>query len=509
LILIGKEVVLKKTNPLKTEKMYAIFILSIIYIAESNPLFYEFHRAFWGSLPFWGLSIGITINVMKLYPEIVFGETGSLLKHKRERLSSEKLIRELRVDQKRQSLLLCLVITAYREQPETVLNTIYNLIYEGHFLPSQIVYVSDGCNDPWDKLSDKERATKKKKWDLLSTKEREGEGLKWYNTADLLIERGILPLENVLRYPNGQKAGSQKKAVNNLHLTKVHSDVMYVGLVDADIKYAGGYLPIEELVDKKSLGAALNIIPILRPEYREKIGPTIVQQVQLTEYLESMILGKVFSSRTGSIGTISGAFGIFKINHLKKNMEKETGRFPGDDQQRTLLAILNGGKIIFLKNTVYTYCPHNFWELQMQRTQKWWPGLWDNFPKMVCVLFSRQKHISPRLRFDMFYEGMFVTDFLKLWGIMYILYSGFWIELSLLSIFYMAVQAITISKIKKEIDLYPKYWILPFMLIYRICNITWRVIGGLQLLDTLVFKTGIIVKPNTYFLKKNRSKKIS
>lgn len=480
--------------------MYEIITLISIFVEQSSSVYYKID---WRLIPFMGISLGLGISSLKLFPEIWFGETGSFSKTKRKSLIDQRDLEDYNNDDRPQSEELVIIGTTYKEDPAVVRKNYKNLTLQG-FSPSQLIYVSDGCNDDWKKFSTEEFTRRKNHWDRLTEKERSLETLKWYDTGAELIRLGLISKNNAFEYSNGQKVGSQKQALFDLPKSDASPNVKYVGFIDADVLFAGGRIPVEKLEDGKYLGAALNIIPILRQEFQGSLHSRIMKNIQTVEYLISMVVGKIFSSRTGSIGTVSGAFGIFKIEHLKKHIVDETGRFAGDDQQRTLLAILNGGKILFFKNIVYTYCPSTFGELQMQRTQKWWPGLWDNFPKMVRVLFSKQKHIAPRLRIEMLIEGLFIFDVFKILSIFFILYSAFMWQILALVIFYMFIEGLAMWKVRTKVDMCPGYWILPLMLIYRICNMFWRMIGGLQLLDTLVFKTGFIKKFNDFNLDKDK-----
>ena len=72
----------------------------------------------------------------------------------------------------------------------------------------------------------------------------------------------------------------------------------------------------------------------------------------------------------------------------------------------------------------------------------------------------------------------------------------------------MFIEGLAMWKVRTKVDMCPGYWVLPFMLIYRICNMFWRMIGGLQLLDTLVFKTGFIKRFNDFNLDKDKYRKL-
>lgn len=484
--------------------MYETITLISIFIEQSQSIYYQMD---WRLIPFFGIALGLGISSLKLFPEIFLGETRSFSSTKRKSLIDRRDLEDYNNDKRPQSKELVIIGTTYKEDPAIVKRNYKNLNLKG-FSPSQLIYVSDGCNDDWKKFSPEEFTQRKNRWDKLTKEERSFEKLKWYDTGEQLIELGLISKNNFFAYSNGQKVGSQKKALFDLSHSDASPNAKYVGFIDADVLFAGGRIPVEELEDEKYLGAALNIIPILRQEFQTSFHSRIIKNVQAVEYLISMVVGKIFSSRTGSVATVSGAFGVFKIEHLKKHIEDETGRFPGDDQQRTLLAILNGGKILFFKNIVYTYCPSTFGELQMQRTQKWWPGLWDNFPKMLRVLFLQQKHVAGRLRIEMLYESLFILDFFKIFSIFFILHLGFMWQITTLVLFYMFIEGLAIWKVRTKVDMCPGYWILPFMLIYRICNMFWRIIGGLQLLDTLVLKTGIIKKFNDFNLDKDKYTKI-
>jgi hypothetical protein len=93
--------------------------------------------------------------------------------------------------------------------------------------------------------------------------------------------------------------------------------------------------------------------------------------------------------------------------------------FPGEDLQRTMLLLLDRGRIVFANEPVWTVAPRSLGGWLRQRLVGWYPGLYHqamNFARLLVRPGS-----AWRLRYEMAYNlYMLVSDPLKTWSMVVI-----------------------------------------------------------------------------------------
>lgn len=187
----------------------------------------------------------------------------------------------------------------------------------------------------------------------------------------------------------------------------------FVIISDADIILGEGFCPPTELLEtSEATAVAFNVMPTLETE-----NPSLWQKMwlklQTFEYAKSMHIGRKFADKVKSITCISGAIGLFHTKRLIEFTAQHSGIFPGEDLERTLIELLNDGKVVYSNQKILTYVPETFWQLTKQRVMGWWPGLWHKIPLFIKILTRRKTNTI--LRFEALYTlfALF-TDVFKL-----------------------------------------------------------------------------------------------
>jgi hypothetical protein len=94
--------------------------------------------------------------------------------------------------------------------------------------------------------------------------------------------------------------------------------------------------------------------------------------------------------------------------------------FQGEDLQRTLLHLLNGRRVVFANEPVWTVAPSRVGAWVRQRLHGWYPGLYHQLFNLTRLLFLGG--VEWRLRYEMLYNlYTFVSDPLKIWSIVALL----------------------------------------------------------------------------------------
>lgn len=154
------------------------------------------------------------------------------------------------------------------------------------------------------------------------------------DTSRIALERGYRVLKNPM---NGKKVGAIAKGLEEV-------DSTYTVLIDSDTCILEG--KIEELVGlmeiEKLDGCAVKVMPSTRNG--------LLENLQRIEYAKAMSLGRGSMGGTGKplVPCISGAFGIFRTDVLKKITQEQlhNGSFwEGEDFERTLRIIERGGRV--------------------------------------------------------------------------------------------------------------------------------------------------------------------
>jgi len=124
-------------------------------------------------------------------------------------------------------------------------------------------------------------------------------------------------------------------------------------------------------------------------------GVNLVSQLQASEYLRSIFLGRMLSSRLGILGIVSGAFGAFRRQAIMATGGWDVG--PGEDGDLVLRLRKAAWKIV---HAPYAQCLTNVplaWKTLFRQRRRW---------EWAIVTFECRKHIdmanllSPNFRFS-------------------------------------------------------------------------------------------------------------
>lgn len=122
---------------------------------------------------------------------------------------------------------------------------------------------------------------------------------------------------------------------------------------------------------------------------------SLLTRLQAAEYLRSVFIGRLLSSRLGMLSIVSGAFGAYRRSALERTGGWDVG--PGEDGDLVLRLRKSGWKI---KHTPYAQCLTNLptaWRALFKQRRRW---------EWAAVTFECRKHIdlanirSPRFRWS-------------------------------------------------------------------------------------------------------------
>jgi cellulose synthase/poly-beta-1,6-N-acetylglucosamine synthase-like glycosyltransferase len=212
----------------------------------------------------------------------------------------------------------------------------------------------------------------------------------------------------------------------------------YTLLLDDDTRLGGVRLPTSLLSHDGYDAVAFHVLPDRRNRDGAS-GNTFLGAMQRYEYGKSMEIGKRFHDVTQSVSCVSGAVGLFRTEYLHRFHEQHTGVFQAEDLQRTMIHLLNGKRIVFANEPVWTVAPATYRQWVGQRLFGWYPGLYHqtfNFAKLMV-----KPGVPWRLRYEMAYNlytvvsdplkvlsiiAILATPALHLWGFaLYLLYLLF------------------------------------------------------------------------------------
>jgi len=112
-------------------------------------------------------------------------------------------------------------------------------------------------------------------------------------------------------------------------------------------------------------------------------GVNIVSQLQASEYLRSIFLGRMLSSRLGILGIVSGAFGAFRRDAIMATGGWDVG--PGEDGDLVLRLRKSAWKIV---HAPYAQCLTNVplaWKMLFRQRRRW---------EWAIVTFECRKHVD-------------------------------------------------------------------------------------------------------------------
>jgi len=230
----------------------------------------------------------------------------------------------------------------------------------------------------------------------------------------------------------------------------------YTFLVDSDTEIVVSNMPVSLLATGEADAIAFNVSPM--PIKTKNIFKKVLHALQTNEYGKSMLIGKVFASKTRSVECVSGASGLFKTKRLLEQIELHTGVFAGEDLERTLIELFLKGRVIFVNENVHTEVPTTLKGFLKQRVFGWWPGLWHKLPMSIRLLFGR--NVSIRLRHEMAYLlYTLVTDPIKILSVWVLALTGTWSVLALVYLLYVGLELLVYRRVKYY--LYPVF-LMPF-----------------------------------------------
>lgn len=209
-------------------------------------------------------------------------------------------------------------------------------------------------------------------------------------------------------------------------------------LLDDDTRLGGARLPASLVRDGEADAVAFRVLPDRRNRDGAH-GNNFLGALQRYEYAKSMEVGKRFHDLTQSVSCISGAIGLFRTRDLDALHHRHTCVFQGEDLQRTMIHLLEGKRVVFADEPVWTVAPWSWGAWFRQRLLGWYPGVYHQLANMIRLLVSRRS--SWRLRYEMAYNlytvvsdplktasivTILLTPSLRIWGlVVYGLYLAF------------------------------------------------------------------------------------
>jgi cellulose synthase/poly-beta-1,6-N-acetylglucosamine synthase-like glycosyltransferase len=209
-------------------------------------------------------------------------------------------------------------------------------------------------------------------------------------------------------------------------------------ILDDDTRIGATRLPTSLISQDGHDAVAFHVLPDRRDRSGAH-GGGFLGRLQRYEYGKSMEIGRRFHDSSQSVSCVSGAAGLFRTEDLNRYHHLHTNVFQGEDLQRSIIHLLNGGRIVFANETVWTVAPWTWKQWLRQRLLGWYPGQYHQLVNFVRLMFKRG--VSWRLRYEMAYNlYMVVSDPLKTWsmiaiaitpslrwwgGVIYLLYLAF------------------------------------------------------------------------------------
>lgn len=280
-------------------------------------------------------------------------------------------------------------------------------------------------------------------------------------TAELAVNHGtdvrLVQLEN----------GGKPRAIN-IALEKVFTP--YTLICDADIEFGkGASLPTSWLDNGDASAVSFNIKPMSNG--KKGLEKRIIN-FQKYEYARSMMLGRRLLSKSKSVNCISGAAGLYKTERLKEFGIEHSGKFPGEDLERTLIELDKEGKVMFSDEVVYTDVPKSIKKLSKQRILGWWPGLYRNFFSFFRLFFKKNSSLGLRaqLGYSIFSN---ITDPLKFVSLIMMFIYGSWVQLLSLYGFYLIFDSLVYTRMRKIKAINKDYpletiFLAPFYSLYQL-----------------------------------------
>ncbi len=205
-----------------------------------------------------------------------------------------------------------------------------------------------------------------------------------------------------------------KGKASAIHYAVYRVQTPYTLILDDDSRIGDSRLPTSLLSEDGYDAVAFRVLPDRRNRGGAH-GDNFLGSLQRYEYGKSMEIGRRFHDVSQSVSCVSGAAGLFRTADLHRYHHVHTNVFQGEDLQRTIISLLNGGRIVFANQTIWTVAPWSWRQWLRQRTLGWYPGLYHQVANFVRLLVRRGA--SWRLRYEMAYNlYTVVSDPLKVWS---------------------------------------------------------------------------------------------
>jgi len=207
-----------------------------------------------------------------------------------------------------------------------------------------------------------------------------------------------------------------KASAINYAVHRVHTPLTL--LLDDDTRLGGARIPTSLLSHDGFDAVAFHVLPDRRNRDGSH-GNNLLGHLQRYEYGKSMEIGKRFQDVAQSVACISGAAGLFRTADLDELHHRHTGVFQGEDLQRSILHLLNGRRIVFADEPVWTVAPSTVAQWFRQRMTGWYPGLYHQLFNFIRLMV--RPGVPWRLRYEMAYNlYTVVSDPLKVWSMIVI-----------------------------------------------------------------------------------------
>ena len=205
-----------------------------------------------------------------------------------------------------------------------------------------------------------------------------------------------------------------KSSAMNAGLACATGEVTIV--LDADSELAPNALwEIVQPLEDPTVGAVSGNVRV------RNYSKNLLTRLQAFEYLRSVFLGRIVSSRLGILGIVSGAFGAFRTSLLKQMGGWDVG--PGEDEDVVLRIRKQGYKIEFVPQAdCFTDVPES-WKVLTKQRRRW---------EWAVVTFESRKHIDMANPFNkhctlsnfvLFAERWFFNLLLPLWFWVYLAWT--------------------------------------------------------------------------------------
>lgn len=207
--------------------------------------------------------------------------------------------------------------------------------------------------------------------------------------------------------------GGGKSTAINFAIPYITGEITLV--VDSDSTFGDNaiYKLIQPFKDNRVGGSSGSVF--VRNPY-----DSLCTLIQSYEYLVSILVGRILSSKTDTLAIISGAFGAFRTDLLKRGYGMDVG--PSEDSDITIRIRKMGYKIIFVPEAeCFTDAPIKWFHLWKQRMR------WD----MGLVRINLRKHLT----YSIFCNNFQLSNFLYWWDtIFFSIFCSifFWVMLAYL-----------------------------------------------------------------------------